>query len=365
MTSRGSALWLTLFCGCAHAGRNSAIPEIGGLVSLFTGTESCAELRANCEAQAGDLLEACRSEVDLRCTGDIAERELELKATMAVAPRAAALNDLGTILFYKSPADYVGACGAFEQAMTLDPGFVIARENYMSCLLRRAMVAETLEARWLLVDTVTSVAKSLLAKSPRHDRAERALGLVELILKRYERSMPHFQRCLEYAPLEPSCSHFLGVALLGNGRCASARLKFEAAERMCQDAPAVCGPARRGLRTAALACGQPDPNPDDQLDVVLAGAKRHFDLGLIYAETGALAKAEAEWTTAVDTDPHHCPSHLRLALVARERFDQRLAARRCEDYLSCILGRTNDEPTTLWGDGPRKCQQIAFGRPVW
>ncbi|MFO0722259.1 MAG: hypothetical protein U1E65_00665 [Myxococcota bacterium] len=334
-------------------------------MSLFTGSESCAELRSSCEAQAGQDLMRCRKEVELRCTGDIAAREAQLAASVAAVPRAAELNDLGTILFYKASPDYAGACTAFERALVVDPGYTIARENYMSCLLRRAMVAETLEARWLLLETVASFAQKLLKLDPTNHRALRALGLAELVLKRYERSVPIFERCLELAPLEPICSHFLGVAFLAIGRCLSAHAKFDIAVHTCKDAPAVCSSARRGARLASLACGDPDPRPGEESEVVFPQARRHYDLGLVYAESGALDRAEAEWATAVETDPRHCPAHFRLALAAYGRSDKSLAVRRCEDYLTCIIGRTNEEPATLWGDGPRKCQEIAFGRPRW
>jgi tetratricopeptide (TPR) repeat protein len=181
--------------------------------------------------------------------------------------------------------DFRSAIGYFEQALAIDPQANVVHYP-LAMAYRGAGQVDRAEAHLApnnvgelkppdpVYDDMTVTLESAVAYELRGGRA--------LESGQWNMALDLFRRGVELAPDEPQLRHKLATAMAMKGDRAGAFAMFEETTR----------------RSPSF-------------------VKAHYSLGLMYAEAGQLARAEHEWTTALEYDMTYVEARLQLAELLR------------------------------------------------
>ena len=107
-----------------------------------------------------------------------------------------------------------------------------------------------------------------------------------------------------------------------------------------------------------------------QLELALAKepqmARAHFQLGIVYSDTGDYRNAESELQQAVKLEPYNAGAHYRLAQVYRRNGKSQLASAEIKEFLALrgVPGRDENSPETdLQQLGSHLSQQLRRAAP--
>jgi tetratricopeptide (TPR) repeat protein len=260
---------------------------------------------------------------------------------------AQAHNNLGVVLYRRTPPDLQGACEEYDAALKIDPGYLDARENLARTLLERGTVAAGL-GRFLEKDELDKAARSQLIRlsemAPSNARAHAYLGLIDFSAMHFERAAREFERCLEIDPEDKICHYDLGNARLALADCDRAIPSFVAALRHGRSE--IAPDAVRNLGVAYEMCARKNGAIAVYLDRIKSDPRNpvaHFDLARIFTERGLHQEAATELASTLALDPGYCPAYFELAMQADRMLDTKATIDRCEQFVDCSIVRAARE----------------------
>jgi tetratricopeptide (TPR) repeat protein len=221
----------------SHADRYTYVPLIGIFVAAAWGVADLAGGRRGrsvvLSAGAVLVLVACLL-LTRRQIGYWRDSETVYRHALAVTANNALIhNNLGTTL--KRPGQEEEAIGHLQEAVRLDPGYVLAQGNLGAALLARGRLDESI-----------AHSEAALRLKPDFAGVHRNLGCALGAKGRVDEAITHLQEAIRLDPGDVQARYNLGYALLTKGRFDDAAVQFEETLRL---KPGFAE-AQRGLQAA-------------------------------------------------------------------------------------------------------------------
>jgi Flp pilus assembly protein TadD len=215
-------------------------------------------------------------------------------------------GDLG-VAYARDPARRADALREDAEALRLDPGLAVVRNNLGVALARAGRPAEA----------AVQFERTLAAR-PGYADAHDNLGSVLLQLGRRAEAVAQYRAALALDPQLASAHFNLGNALRDEGDGSEAVAEFRQALRLAGESPEI----RNSLGSVLLRGGRPDEAAAAYARAVElrpGSALFRNNLGIALTAAGRLDEAEAALRSALRLAPGYQAAHYNLGLVLRRQ----------------------------------------------
>lgn len=247
---------------------------------------------------------------------------------------AEALNNLGELMVQRG--DHEEARQLFEQALGIDPGYVVARQNLATSLSRVDR------------DAARDQFEKCVELDPSRCACHEGLGVLALEGNEHDTAQVYFERQLTACASDPKAHFNLCFVSLQRQQCAEA---IEACNRAVALDPAYA--EARAALTEAASCAARHAAAIEGLRQRAAeeptNPDRRFELGRALEDGGELVDALAEYDAALRLVPRAPLVHLHAARVADRLHITERVLGACSSYLE--LERESDAIASAWCKG--------------